>query len=90
MVSEEVDLSLVGFFDTDYSGYKVDKKKTSGTCQFLANPLVSWSSKKQKYVALSTTKAEYTAAGACCAQFLRIKQQLSSVGLDFGLLLIKC
>jgi hypothetical protein len=47
----------------------VDRKSTSGTCQFLGRSLVSWSSKKQNYVALSTAKAEYVTAGSCCAQF---------------------
>ena len=39
--------------------------------------LVSWPSKKQNFVALSTADAEYIAAGSCCAQILWIKQQLS-------------
>ena len=50
---------LVGFSDSDYAGYKVDRKITSGGCQFLGRSLVSWSSKKQNFVALSTTEAEY-------------------------------
>ena len=53
--------------DSDYAGCKVDQKSTSGTCQFFGRSLVSWSSKKQNCVALSTAKAEYVAAGACCA-----------------------
>ena len=43
--------------------------------------MVSWHSKKQVSVALSTAEAEYVAAGSCCAQILWIKQQL----LDFNL-----
>ncbi|WVZ97691.1 LOW QUALITY PROTEIN: hypothetical protein U9M48_043205 [Paspalum notatum var. saurae] len=46
----------------------------------LGRSLVSWSSKKQYCVALSTAEAEYIAAGACCAQILYMKQSL----LDFG------
>jgi hypothetical protein len=38
--------NLVGYSDSDYAGDKVDKKSTSGTCQFLGRSLVSWSSKK--------------------------------------------
>jgi hypothetical protein len=49
--------------DSDYAGCKVDRKSTSGTCQFLGRSLVSWSSKKQTPVALSTAEAEYVAAG---------------------------
>ena len=61
---------LLGYSDSDYAGCKVDRKSTLGTCQFLGRSLVSWSSKKQNCVALSTTEAEYVAAGACCAQLL--------------------
>ena len=61
---------LVGYSDSDYAGNKVDRKSTSGTCQFLGRYLVSWSSKKQNSVSLSTAEAEYIAAGSCCAQLL--------------------
>jgi hypothetical protein len=59
--------NLLGYSDSDYADCKVDRKSTSGTCQFLGRSLVSWSSKKQNPVALSTAEAEYVAAGACCA-----------------------
>ena len=58
--------SMISFSDADYAGCKVDRKSTSGTCQFLENCLVSWSSKKQNSIALSTAEAAYVAAGACC------------------------
>ena len=74
MVSQEVSLELIGFFDADYPGSKTDRKSTSGTCQFLGHMLVSWSSKKQNSVALSTAEAKYIAAGSCCAQILWINQ----------------
>jgi hypothetical protein len=45
---------------------------------------VSWSSKKQNNVALSTAEAEYVAAGACCAQLLWMKQTLSDFGCKFS------
>lgn len=77
--SKESDFSLVGYFDSDFVGCKSDKKRTSGTCHFFSNSLVSWHSKKQVFVALSTAEAEYVAAGNCCAQILWLKQQL----LDF-------
>ena len=47
-------LELIGFSDADYAGSKIDRKNTSGTCQFLGHMLVSWSSKKKNFVALST------------------------------------
>jgi hypothetical protein len=61
---------LLGYFDADYAGCKVDRKSTSRTCQFLGRSLVSWFSKKQNSVALSTVEAEYVTAGCCCAQLL--------------------
>ena len=51
----------------------------------LGRSLVSWSSKKQNSVALSTAEAEYIAADACCAQILYMKQTL----LDYGVVLKK-
>ena len=44
---------LVGYFDSDYAGCKVERRSTSGTYQLLGRSLVSWSSKKQNSVALS-------------------------------------
>jgi hypothetical protein len=61
---------LIGYSDADYAGCKIDRKITSGTCQFLGRSLVSWASKKQNSVALSTTEAEYIVVGHCCAQLL--------------------
>jgi hypothetical protein len=64
---------LLGYSDSDCAGCKVDRKSTTGTCQFLGSYLVSWSSKKQNSVALSRAEAEYVAASACCAQLLWMK-----------------
>jgi hypothetical protein len=58
---------LLGYSDSDYAGCKVDLKSTTSTCQFLGRSLVSWSSKKQNCVALSTAEAEYIAVGTYCA-----------------------
>ncbi|XP_070010834.1 secreted RxLR effector protein 161-like [Nicotiana sylvestris] len=67
---------LEGFSDADLAGDKEDRKSTSGTCQLLGKALISWNSKKQASVALSTTKAEYIAIGQCCAQLLWMSHQL--------------
>jgi hypothetical protein len=50
-------LALHGFSDADFAGCRLDRKSTSGTCQFLGSSLVSWSSRKQSSVAQSTTEA---------------------------------
>jgi hypothetical protein len=76
---------LVGYSDLDYAKCKVDRKSTSGGCHLLGRSLVSWTSKKQNSVALSTVEAEYTAAGVCCAQILYMKEIL----LDYSVVLEK-
>jgi hypothetical protein len=61
---------LTGYSDADYAGCKIDRKSTSGTCQFLGRSLVSWASKKENSVALFIVEAEYIATRHCCAQLL--------------------
>jgi hypothetical protein len=81
---------LLGYSDLDYANCKVDRKSTSGTCQFLGRSLVSWSSKKQNSIALSTTEAEYVPAGACCAQLLRMRLTLRDFGCKFSKVPLLC
>ena len=81
---------LLGYSDSDYAGCKVDQKSTSGTCQFLGRSLVSWSSKKQNCVALSTAEAEYIAAGACCTQLQWMRQTLRDFGCHFTKIPLFC
>ncbi|GKE37035.1 hypothetical protein Tco_1460440, partial [Tanacetum coccineum] len=61
-------LELVAYSDRDYAGASIDRKSTTGGCQFLGCRLVSWQCKKQIIIAKSTTEAEYIAASNCCAQ----------------------
>jgi hypothetical protein len=44
---KESTFDLIGYSDADWAGCKIDRKITSGTCQFLGRSLVSWASKKQ-------------------------------------------
>jgi hypothetical protein len=81
---------LIGYSDSDYAGCKVDRKSTSGTCQFLGWSLVSWSSKKQTSVALSTAEAEYVAAAQCCAQLLWMRQTLRDFGYNLSKVPLLC
>ncbi|GJU78600.1 putative ribonuclease H-like domain-containing protein [Tanacetum coccineum] len=60
---------LVAYTNSDYAGASLDRKSTTGGCQFLGCRLISWQCKKQNVVANLTTEAEYIAASNCCAQF---------------------
>ncbi|GJY70754.1 putative ribonuclease H-like domain-containing protein [Tanacetum coccineum] len=75
---------LVAYTDSDYAGASLDRKSTTGGCQFLRSRLISWQCKKQIVVANSTTEAEYVAASSCCGQVLWIQNQL----FDYGLMLL--
>ncbi|XP_052623815.1 uncharacterized mitochondrial protein AtMg00810-like [Lactuca sativa] len=71
---------LQAYSDSNYGGLQLDRKITSGRCQFIGGRLISWSSKKQNCIALSTAEAEYIAAASYTSQVLWMKSQL----LDYG------
>ncbi|GKA51382.1 putative ribonuclease H-like domain-containing protein [Tanacetum coccineum] len=64
---------LEAYSDSDYVGANLNKKSTTGGCQFLGRRLISWQYKKQIIVATSTTKAEYVAAASYRGQVLWIQ-----------------
>ncbi|GJS78567.1 putative ribonuclease H-like domain-containing protein [Tanacetum coccineum] len=74
---------LEAFSDSDYAGASLDRKSTTGGCQFLGRRLISWQCKKQTIVANSTTEAEYVAAANCCGQVLWIQNQMLDYGFNF-------
>ena len=84
------EFTLHAFSDADYAGCKLDRKSTSGTYQILAGCLISWYSRKQGIVALSTVEAEYVAAESCCSQVLWIKYQLHDYGSSLESIPIHC
>ncbi|GJU62492.1 putative ribonuclease H-like domain-containing protein [Tanacetum coccineum] len=74
---------LEAYTDSDYAGASLDRKSTTGGCQFLGRRLISWQCKKQTIVANSTTEAEYVAAASCCGQVLWIQNQMLDYGYNF-------
>ncbi|GJV91292.1 ribonuclease H-like domain-containing protein [Tanacetum coccineum] len=61
---------LEAYTNSDYAGASLDRKSTTGGCQFLKSRLIFWQCKKQTVVANSTTEAEYVATSNCCGQII--------------------
>jgi hypothetical protein len=77
------DFTLTTYTDADWAGSVDDRKSTSGGAFFLGNCLVSWLSKKQSSISLSTTEAEYIATTSCCTQILWMKQTLQDIKVEY-------
>jgi hypothetical protein len=74
-----VDLSLEGYADADWAGSAVDRKSTSGCCFTLGSTMVSWCSRKQSSVALSTTEAEYIALSVAVREAVWLHKLLTDL-----------
>ena len=70
------DLTLHAYTDADWARSVDDRKSTSGGAFFMRSRLVSWFSKKQSSIALSTAEAEYVAVASCYTQLLWMMQTL--------------
>ncbi|GJZ11007.1 retrovirus-related pol polyprotein from transposon TNT 1-94 [Tanacetum coccineum] len=89
--SDPVDTLMVDRtkLDEDLQGTPVDATRYRGMigsliARFLGDRLVSWSLKKQKSTAISSTEAEYIALSGCCAQILWMRSQLTDYGFEFN------
>nr|GEU50666.1 putative reverse transcriptase, RNA-dependent DNA polymerase [Tanacetum cinerariifolium] len=74
---------LEAYTNSNYAGASLDKKSTTGGCQFIRSRLISWQCKKQTVVANSTTESEYVAAVSCSAQVIWIQNQMLVYGYNF-------
>ncbi|GJR69965.1 retrovirus-related pol polyprotein from transposon TNT 1-94 [Tanacetum coccineum] len=88
--SKDFAIALTAFADADHAGCQDTRQSTSGSMQFLGDRLVSWSSKRPKSVAISSTEAEYIALSGCCAQVLWMRSRLSGYGLAFNKIPMYC
>ncbi|GJV47592.1 retrovirus-related pol polyprotein from transposon TNT 1-94 [Tanacetum coccineum] len=83
-------IALTAFTDADHAGCQDTRRSTSGSMQFLGDRLVSWSSKRQKSVVISSMEAKYIAMSGCYAQILWIRSQLTDYGLGFNKIPMYC
>ena len=73
-------LTLVGYSDSDWGGDVETRKSTSGYVFTLGGAAISWTSKKQSTVALSSTEAEYMALCAAIQEAVYLRLLLSDLG----------
>lgn len=74
------EFTVKGYVDSDFAGDLNKSKSTTGYVFTLAGGAVSWVSKLQTVVALSTTEAEYMAATQACKEAVWIQRLLEELG----------
>ncbi|GJR07713.1 putative ribonuclease H-like domain-containing protein [Tanacetum coccineum] len=77
--SKDSGITLTTYADADHVGCQDARRSTSGSAQLLGDKLVSWSSKKQKFTAISSTEAEYIAMSGCCSQILWMRSYIQDI-----------
>jgi hypothetical protein len=77
------DLAIVGYVDSDFATNKETRKSTTGFLVTFGGCLVSWSSKAQPSVTLSSTEAEYVAASMCGTEIKFISMLLDELQVAY-------
>nr|GEV69179.1 reverse transcriptase domain-containing protein [Tanacetum cinerariifolium] len=85
-LSADSSIPLTTFAYADHAGCQDTRRSISGSMQFLIDRLVSWSSKRQKSVAISSKEAEYITFFGFCTQILWMRSQLTDYGLGFNII----
>ena len=80
MFSKNDHLNVNGYTDVDWAGNITNKKSTSGYFTFVGGNLVTWRSKKQKVVALSSVEAEFQGMVKGICELLWLKKLLAEIG----------
>lgn len=74
-----------GFADSDFANDAIDRKSVSGCCFKLFNNLISWTSKKQSIVTLSSTESEFVAICVASCELLYFKNLLEDLNVEITL-----
>ena len=73
---------LSGFSDSDYGGDRDDRKSTSAYVFSIGSGAISWASKKQPTVTLSTIKVEYRAMSVTTQEAIWLRHLLNEIGYE--------
>jgi hypothetical protein len=72
-------VELQGYTDSDWEGSAVDRKSTSGCCFSLGSTMITWFNRKQTFVALSSTEAEYMAVSMASCEAIWLHKLLTGL-----------
>ena len=78
-------ISLVGYSDADWAGDPSSRRSTTGFIFYLGNSPISWQSKIQTTVALSTTEAEYIALSSTTQEAIWLRSLLREWGFKMNM-----
>lgn len=73
------ELEMVGYANSSYAGNLENKKSITGYCFFLSGAIVTWCSKQQRTVSISTSKAKYVAVSQGTREGVWIRQFLNEL-----------
>lgn len=79
---DEMQVRLHGYADADWAGDISTRKSTTGYLFQIGNATVSWKSKRQSIVALSSTEAEYVSLSSATQETMWIRSLLGSIGFQ--------
>jgi len=82
--SSQSPLDLHAYTDADWAGDPTDRRSTTGYCFLLGTSLISWHSKKQFVVALSSTDAEYRTLADTSSELIWLRWLLQDMGVSLS------
>jgi hypothetical protein len=80
----DTDTELIGYTDADWASNQNDRKSISGYVYMIGGGVITWNSKKQPIVALSSAEAEYIAESHSGREALWLRRLMSSLGFPQG------
>ena len=72
-------INLEGYVDSDWTGSAIDRNSTSRCCFSMGSGVISWFSREQSCVALSTAKAEYVVACSTSCEVVWLRKLLPNL-----------